>query len=109
MGDEVGRVVDLSAEAANDVAVRLAERVRDALVRIGAEPAGECRRRLEPRGRQLDRVQRQRLLDLVAAEAEASANLVGGRRQSAAGELRALEPPAPVLAAAGYQWTPRIR
>jgi hypothetical protein len=58
MGDEVGRVVDLSAEAANDVAVRLAERVRDALVRIAAEPAGECRRRLEPRGRQLDRVQR---------------------------------------------------
>src|SRR5204863_2338632 len=36
-GNQVGRVVDLTAKAANDVPVRLAETVRNPLVAIGGE------------------------------------------------------------------------
>ena len=99
MGDEVRRVLDLAAEAVDHVAVRLPESVRNPLVGVGAEQARERPRRLDPRGWQLDRLQRHRLLDRVGAEAELLADTRRRRLELGPRELPVLEPPAPVLAA----------
>jgi hypothetical protein len=79
MGDQVRRSLDLAPEAPHDVAVAPTEGVRDALVGVGAEQVGERGRRLDPRRRQLDRLQRHGLLDLGGAEAEL---LADARRRS---------------------------
>ena len=42
-GDEVGRVLELAAEAADDVAIGLAERMRDAVVVVVGEQVPEAR------------------------------------------------------------------
>ena len=101
MGDQVRRVLDLAPEAAHDVAVTPAERVRDALIRVGAHQVRERRRRLNARPRQLDRLQRHRLLDLRGAEAELLAHTRRRRLELLAVERLVLEPPAPVLAPPG--------
>ena len=54
-GDEVGRVLEPAAKAADDVAVGLAERVRDALAAVVGDDLGQRGRRLQPRRGQLDR------------------------------------------------------
>jgi hypothetical protein len=74
--------------------------VRDPLVGIGSKDAGERRRRGDPRRRQLDRLQRDGLLDLIAAEPELLPDPGCGRFELRAGGLRVLEPPAPVLSPA---------
>jgi hypothetical protein len=101
MGDQIGRVIDPAPKAADHVAVCLAESVRDALVGIGAEQLGDRGRRLDPRRRQLDRPERDRLLDLLAAEPELLANPRRGRLELRPCGLALLVPPAPVFAPAG--------
>src|SRR5919197_5286191 len=64
--DEVRRIVDLPAKAADDVAVGLAQRMRYPLVAIAGEDLTEGTRRLDPRRRQIDRFERHRLLHLAA-------------------------------------------
>ncbi len=96
-GDEVRRMLDLAAKAAHDVAVGLPERVGDALAPIGADDLGQRWRRLEPRRRQLDLLQRHGLLGL-AAEPEPLADVGRRRLQVRERGLLVLEPPAPVLA-----------
>jgi hypothetical protein len=100
MGDQVRWVLDPAAKAPHHVAVRFAERVGDALVGIGSKDAGERRRRVDPRRRQLDRLQRDGLLDLIAAEPELLPDPGCGRFELRPGGLRVLEPPAPVLSPA---------
>ena len=100
--DEVGGVLDLPPHAADDVAVGLAERVRDAVVRIRGEDRRDHLRSAQARPRQLDRLERDRLLGRLA-EPEALAD--PGRRRLEVGRRRLLVliPPAPVLAATSYQ------
>ena len=109
-GDDVRRAGELAAEAADDVAVGLAERVRGAVVVVGAAEVRERAGRLDPRRAQLDRVQRDRLGDLLAPEPEPLADAGRRRFELLAPERRGLPAPAPVLAAVGggYQWTPRV-
>jgi hypothetical protein len=86
--------------------------VGDPVVAIGAEDLRELPRRLQSRLRKLDRLERNRLLDLGDLEAEPLVNRLGRCLERAAVGLLVLEPPAPMLAPAGgglYQWTPRIR
>jgi hypothetical protein len=101
VGDQVGRVVDLTAKAPDDVAVGLAESMGDPLVWIRAEQVGQRGRWLDPRRRQLDRLQGDRLLDLLAAEPELLPDPRRGGRELGPRGLAILEPPAPVLAPAG--------
>ena len=96
-GDEVWRVVDLAAEAADDVAVGLPEPVRDALVGVGGEEVLEGGRWLDPRRPELDRLERHRLLDVIGTEPELLAYPRGGRLQAGAVGLPIGEPPTPVL------------
>jgi hypothetical protein len=70
-------------------------------VAIGAEQVRERRRRLYSRRAKFDRLQRRRLLDLIAAEAQLLADTGGGRLQALAVERLVLESPAPVLSPAG--------
>jgi len=101
MRHQVRRVVDLPAKAPNHVAVRLAERVGDTLVRIGAKQGCERGWGLDPRGPQIDPLQRHRLLDLLASEPELLPDAGRGRFELGLGKLAVLEPPAPVLSPAG--------
>ena len=101
MGDQIGRVIDPAPKATDHVAVCLAESVRDALVGIGTEQLGDRGRRLDPRRRQLDRPECDRLLDPIAAEPELLANPRSGCLQLRPCGLALLVPPAPVLAPAG--------
>ena len=101
MGDQVRRVLDPAPESAHDVAVGPAERVRDALVGVGAEQMGERPWRLDARRRQFDRLERHRLLDLRGPEPELLADPRRRRLELLAGERLVLEPPAPVLAPPG--------
>ena len=75
--------------------------MRDALIGVGVEQVGEGRRRLDPRRRQLDRLQRRRFLDLGGAKAELLADPRRRRLELFAGERLVLEAPAPVLTPAG--------
>jgi hypothetical protein len=75
--------------------------VRDALVWIGAEQVGEGRRRLGPRRRQLDRLERGGLLDLDGPEAELLADPGRSRLELLARQSLVLVAPAPVLSPAG--------
>jgi hypothetical protein len=70
-------------------------------VAIGAEQVRERRRRLYSRPAKVDCLQRCRLLDVIAAEAQLLADPGGGRLQAVAVERLVLEPPAPVLSPAG--------
>ena len=114
--DEVGWVLDLAAEAPDDIAIGLAEPVRDTLAAVCGDDCGEPARRLEPRRPELDPLERQRLLG-IPAEPEPGANPGRRRGQLGGRGLLVLIPPAPVLArtrrsgrpARRYQCTPRIR
>ena len=110
--DQVRGVVDLPAKAANHVPVGLAEGVGDTLVVVRGEEVLERGRRPDPRRRELDRLERHRLLDLLAAEPQLLANPGGRRLEPGAIGLPIGEPPTPVLSpagiGAGYQWMPRI-
>jgi hypothetical protein len=114
-GDQVRRVLELAAEPADDVAVRLAERVRGAVVAVGAEEAGERRRRLDPRLAQLDPVEGDRLVDPLDLETEPLVDRLRCGLEPRPVRLLVLPAPAPVLAPASrrasarYQCTPRIR
>jgi hypothetical protein len=99
-GDEVGWIGELAPEAAHDVAVRLAERVADPVVTVVAEDRRDRVGRSQPGGRELDIVERHRILDL-APEPEPLANPLRRLLQLPPRGLLVLEPPAPVLAAAG--------
>ncbi len=96
----------LAADPANDVAVGLAERVRDPVVGRAREDRREHLGRCQPRLRQLDRVERDRLLR-HHPEAEPRADLAGGALEVGGCGLLVLVAPAPVLAApphgSGYQ------
>jgi hypothetical protein len=86
--------------------------VGDPVVGVSAEDLGELLRDLQTRLRQLDRVQRNRLLDLRDLEAEALVNRPPDALDLLAGGLLVLPSPSPVLAPTGggvYQCTPRIR
>jgi hypothetical protein len=98
---QIRRILDLSPESAHDVPVGPAECVRDALVGIGAAEVRKGRGRLDPRRRQLDRLERYRLLDLGGAEAQPLADVRRGRLELVAGQGLVLEAPAPVLSPAG--------
>jgi hypothetical protein len=89
--------------------------MRDAVVAVLADDLGQRCRRLEPRLGQLDRLQRDRLLNPIAAEAEP---LTDPRRRGlevGAAERAVLVAPAPVLSPPGgggrraYQCTPFMR
>ena len=110
-GDQVGRVGKLASEAADDVAVGLAQPVRDALVAPVAEQARERPGRLQPRAAELDLLQPDRLRDRGAAEAEALRGRGGGRLQLRPRGPLVLIPPPPVLepSLGPYQCTPFIR
>ncbi len=79
---------------------------------VRGEEVLEGGRRLDPRRRELDRLERHRLGDLLAAEPELLANPGGRRLEPGAIRLPVGESPAPVLSRAGtragYQWMPRI-
>ena len=90
-------MADLTAEAADDVAVGLAERVGNALAMIRGDDLSERAGRLEPRWWQLDPVERHRLRRL-APEPEPLADVGRRRPQIRERRLLVLEPPAPVLA-----------
>ena len=110
-GDEVGGVVDPTAKAADDVAIRLAERVHDPLAAIVADDLRQRAGRAQPRGPQLDLLDRDGQLGR-RPEAEPLARRRRGDREPLGVRLLVGEPPAPVLARAalgGYQCTPRIR
>jgi hypothetical protein len=73
----------------------------DALIRIGAKQPSEGGRRLDPGLAKLDRIQRDRLLDLRGPEPELLADPGGRGLELPAAECLVLEPPAPMLAPAG--------
>jgi hypothetical protein len=75
--------------------------VGDALVRVGSKHVGQRGRGLDPGAGQVDRVQRHRLLDLLAAEPELGRDPGRRRLELGRGRLAILEPPAPVLAPPG--------
>src|SRR5207253_1951180 len=79
-------------------AVGLAERVRDAVVRVITGDLGERCRRLEARRGQFDRVETDRLLDLGHLEPEAVADRLRSALEPGAIRPLVLEPPAPMLA-----------
>ena len=91
-GDAVGRVRELAAQPAHDVEVGAALGVR------GARPRVVRERRLEPRRRQLDVLERDRQLGLALAEAEVLGEARRGRAQLVGSGLLVLVAPAPVLA-----------
>jgi hypothetical protein len=67
-------MVEATAEGAHDVAVGLAVRVRGSLVGVGTEDVRQRRRRLEARRWKLYVRNGDRLLDVLGAEAEMSAD-----------------------------------
>ena len=79
--DHVRGAVVATAEGADDVAVGLAHRMAHPLAGLGAEQAVEGLGRAQARGRELDRLVRDRHLDPLAAEAEPLAHLRGERLQ----------------------------
>jgi hypothetical protein len=101
----------VAAKSANDVAIGLAERVRDAVVAVGRKQVAEIAGRLQPRLGQLDLLERDRLLDLVDLESEPLTDRRRYRFQRRPVRLLGLVPPPPVLEASRrlYQCTPRIR
>src|SRR4051812_42411468 len=111
MRNEVRRVVELAAKAPDHVAVGLAERVRHTLVPVGCAELFQHGGWLDPRRRQLDLLERHRLLYL-ATEAELLADPGRSSIESRTVRLPVGESPAPVLSPArvraGYQWMPRI-
>jgi hypothetical protein len=64
--DEVWGVRELAPEAAHDVAVGLAQSVREAIVALVAEDLGQRVGRAKAGRRELDLVDRDRLCDLAA-------------------------------------------
>jgi hypothetical protein len=83
--------------------------MRDALVAVLAEDGPEGGRGGEAGLWQLDRRQGYGLLHLGGPEAEALPDPPGGSLELSRRGLLVLVAPAPVLAPARYQWTPRIR
>jgi hypothetical protein len=83
--------------------------VRDAVVAVDREQVAELARRRQPRLGQLDLIERDGLLDLIDLEPEPLVNRTRDPLERPAVGLLVLVSPAPVLEAAGYQWTPRIR
>ncbi len=104
MSDDVGRIGELAAEAAHDVAIGLAHRVRGALVRVGRADLRQRLRGIRARLAQLDPVEGHRLGDVLAPEPEALTHLRNGRLDLLPCEPGRLRPPAPVAApvAGGY-------
>jgi len=70
VGDEVGRARVFTAKSPDDVAVGLAQGVCDPVVALGREHRRELLRRLQARLGELNRLERDRLLDLIDLEAE---------------------------------------
>ena len=96
--DQVGRSLEAAAEAADDVAVGAAHGMPDPIRRRVAEDLRERLRRPQPGRRDVDRLERHRLLDPVAAEAEAAAQLGCDRLQRGPVRGPIGIPPAPVAA-----------
>jgi hypothetical protein len=109
MRDQVRRVLELAAKAADDVAVGLSECVGDAVVAVDREQVAELARCLQPRLGEDDLIERDGLLDLVDLEPEPLVDRLRDPLKRAPVGLLVLVAPPPVLEAAGYQWTPRIR
>jgi hypothetical protein len=93
-------VRELAPEAAHDVAVGLAEGVREAIVALVAEDRGQRVGCPQARGRELDLLDWNRVFD-IAAEAEPLANSLRRLLQLRPRRLLLLEAPTPVLAAPG--------
>jgi hypothetical protein len=100
MRHQVRRVIDLAAKAADHVAIGLAERVADPLVGVGAELRGKRGWGVHPRRPELDRLQRDGVLDVLAAESQPVADPRRRRLDLAARHGLVLVPPAPVLSPA---------
>jgi hypothetical protein len=100
MGHDVGGVVEAPPEGPHHVAVGLAVGVGRAVVSVrGADP-GQIGGRLEARTRQLDRLQRYGLLDILGAESQVRADALRRPRDLGGRRLLVLVAPAPVLAPA---------
>jgi hypothetical protein len=100
VGDQVGGIRELAPEAADDVAVGLAEGMGDPVVAIGGEHLREPLRHLQARVRKLDRVEGDRLLDLRDLESEPLVTRPPDLLDLLAGGLLVLEPPTPMFAPA---------
>ena len=76
--DEVGRMLEAPAKAAHDVHVGLAQSVRGARVGVRSTEGRQLRGNLDPRRRERELLERERLLDLAELVAEVAAQT--GRR-----------------------------
>ena len=102
-GHEIGRIRELAARRAHDVAVGLAVAVRGAVVGCAREQLGEGARRGDARRPQRDLLEARRGRDAQLRLPEARSQRAADPGRLLLARPRALEPPSPEAAARGHR------